>query len=30
MQRGSEGVPGWFRLSVDDPDLLGARERGQA
>ena len=30
MQRGSEGVPGQFRLSVGDPDLLGAGERGQA
>ena len=30
MRRRGEGVPGWFRLSVGDPDLLGAGERGQA
>ena len=30
MWRGSEGVLGWFRLSVGDSDLLGVRERGRA
>ena len=30
MRRGSEGVPGWFRLGVGGPDLLGTRRRGRA
>ena len=29
-ERRCEGILGWFGLSVGDPDLLGAGERGRA